>query len=268
MAWRAWTIAIVAVASTPAGCASESLAPAPLAAGAGGETGGSGAGGGGGQGGGYKRTVVVRNPYGAIGKSDNLLWDGDFEWMHSFSDQYPWLTGTSPKLLGYTLPKLVIGAKCRSGIKCAQLSGDGILIGLGVAAKGKSLAAELYASGISNCSAIDVALVTQSDLEDAVALMPDAKTPSEGWCRYAATVPERAAAVWLYVHNGGSAPAVIDDASIQPVAAKNGRAFSPPLDRDFAPLRRQIAERMRDGSRPRAKDEQQFIDELERRRAR
>ena len=37
-----------------------------------------------------KRTVIERNPFGNVEASQNLLWDGDFEWSSPFTDQYGW----------------------------------------------------------------------------------------------------------------------------------------------------------------------------------
>ena len=38
-----------------------------------------------------RRTVIERSPYGNVKASQNLLWDGDFEWSSPFADQYGWI---------------------------------------------------------------------------------------------------------------------------------------------------------------------------------
>jgi hypothetical protein len=223
----AW-LALVALLGGGAahGCASESIAPAPVVVGSGGSD-ASGAGGAGGSGGApvAKRQIAERNPYGDVAKSDNLLWDGDFEWLSSFADQYGWLTGGSAGI-SYALPKQVLGWKCRSGIKCAQLNAAKILVGVGVASQGHALATSVWVSGASPCASMVVALLAD-DAND-FKIPAEQAEPVNGWCHYAATVPERKAAAWLYVANDGKTPVIVDDASVQPVAAKAAPSSAAP----------------------------------------
>ena len=76
-----------------------------------------------------KRTVLHRNPFGNVAKTENLLWDGDFEMSSPFSDEYGWLTGPP---FSYAFSGVRIGAECRSGIKCAVLPKKKYLVAIGV----------------------------------------------------------------------------------------------------------------------------------------
>ncbi|MBM4359336.1 MAG: hypothetical protein FJ096_14635, partial [Deltaproteobacteria bacterium] len=83
-------VAFVGASIGSGGCAEERLAPAPTGtAGVGGSNSPTSSSGGGGEP--VRRTVTTRNPFGNVAVSDNLLWDGDFEWLSSFADQYAWL---------------------------------------------------------------------------------------------------------------------------------------------------------------------------------
>ena len=277
--------ALLAATASHAGCASETLAPAPVAVpGAGGaDDRAGGAAGAGGSGGAapVKRTVTQRNPFGDVARSDNLLWDGDFEWLTTFSDQDGWLTGNGA-FISYNLPKQVLGARCKSGVKCAEMGPDAIFIGTGVASVGHALAASFYATVDGNCYQIDAAVVTQSSFDNPIALQPETPQPVDGWCHFAANVPEVKAAAWLYIHNGGKAASLLDDASLQPIAPKLGasapgpqgigqqgfgqQGFGQRSTHDFRALRRQVAQHQKPHPRPRSEAEQRFLDRVARER--
>jgi hypothetical protein len=118
---------------TGAGGAGDGLAGAPTipAAGSGGSAGQTG-----GQGGDAGapitpiRTVHQRNPFGNVAASDNLLWDGDFEWSGAFLAQYAWSSGKSWKTSGG--PEIEVLAACHSGMKCARVKKGGSIGGIGV----------------------------------------------------------------------------------------------------------------------------------------
>ncbi len=265
-----WAVAIALVAA----CSSELVTPAPAPAtgqGAGGSSDGEGGAGGAGGMAPVKRKVIQRNPFGDVQKADNLLWDGDFEWLSSFADQYGWLSGKNVQSLGYNLPKQVIGARCKSGVKCAEIGPDAVFIAIGVASKGSSLAGSFYAAVDGACTQIDAALLTPAKGDDAVAMFADSKLPVDGWCHYTATVSERTSAAWIYIHNGGKTAALVDDASIQPTPPKPsqsapavGPAAAP---QDFSALRAKVAELQRPSPRPESEDEQRFREQTARRRA-
>ncbi|MCS6899329.1 MAG: hypothetical protein RMJ98_06560, partial [Myxococcales bacterium] len=116
------------------GSAGDGLAGAPNApptvlAGSAGQTSG-------GQGGGAGapispiRTVSQRNIFGNVAASDNLLWDGDFEWSGAFLSQYAWSSGKSWK--PSEAPEIKVLAACRSGMKCARVEKGGSMGGIGV----------------------------------------------------------------------------------------------------------------------------------------
>jgi hypothetical protein len=225
-----WLVGSLLVGSLLLGaCGDETLRPAPVEG-----TGGSGATGGvattGSSGGGGTqatvRTIIERDPLGNVQKSQNLLWDGDFEWRPSFQDQYGWLYGPSIQQLSFAMPPLGMGAECHSGIKCARLPTDGLLLGLSVASEGKSLAIEVWSKPESGaCNDLVVFLIAQegseSDLEIAATT---AEPDGEGWCRHAALVPARATAQYLFIQ--ASSPTVVDDASIEPAEGQADYGWS------------------------------------------
>ncbi len=224
-------LAVVGSVAVQASCVEERLEPAP-GSGAGG-AGGAGAGGGGGAPAMTKRTVELRNPYGNVARHDNLLWDGDFEWLSAFSSQYGWLTGPSPQQLSYALPKVALGAACKSGIKCARVPPNGILVGVGVAKEGSALDVSFAVRVPSGtCLDVEAAVLSFEDQEAMAPIGADAEQPTDGWCHYAALVPERQWAPWLYIHNASSGEIVVDDAVIAPAAGgmtQKSAALAPPF---------------------------------------
>ena len=168
-----------------------------------------------------KRTIEQRNPYGNVAVVDNLLWDGDFEWSTPFADQYGWLTGTVNGYISYTLPTIAIGIECISGVKCAKLAKNGVLVGVGVASKGHGLQASFAARLTTGACDVTLGafLLTAEAQQQSFRLLPDQDDPTPaGVCTYRVIVPELASGVWLYIENDSDADVVIDDAVLQPVA--------------------------------------------------
>jgi hypothetical protein len=166
-----------------------------------------------------QRTVIQRNPFGNMASPKNLLWDGDFEWASAFSDQYGWLSGTSFSL-GYSLPKLVVGARCQSGIRCALLTPNRIAVAMGVASKGKPLNASVWVKPEQGaCSDVTVLLLPASDSDKAVALD---SSNEDGWCHFQGLVPEQQAQIYLYVANESEGDILVDNAVVEAQVAGQG----------------------------------------------
>jgi peroxiredoxin len=89
-----------------------------------------------------KRDVLYTNPFGNVAETQNLLWDGDFEWLSPFTDQYGWIElPGSP-----TITDVEVGPACRSGLKCARLEHDGgSVIGIAVSSATLDLEASIWA---------------------------------------------------------------------------------------------------------------------------
>lgn len=170
--------------------------------------------GGGGTGGGDvvspKRTVITRNPLGNVAASNNLLWDGDFEWMSLFSDQYGWLYNYS-----FQKPPQLLGAACRSGIKCVLVAGGSTLIGLAVASQGSSLDVSVWAD-TNDCDSLSVVLASQYGAEPSLSVPGVVDETEGGWCHYSGLSGPRTSAVFLLIENMGSASVTVDDAVIAP----------------------------------------------------
>ncbi len=203
-----------------------------------------------------KRTVMQRNPFGNVGATDNLLWDGDFELSSPFTDEYSWLVGP-PYAFG-PLPDVRIGAQCRSGIKCVALAKGKSLIGIGVGSKDHALHASLWAKiAMGSCSEVGVILTNIDASPDADAMVgaiseaPD----SYGFCHYDGVTPPRIAKTAILVHNKTGAPIIVDDAVLlrEPVAKSLTSPNGPlePSDADaIARMRSDLRERRGPQDRP------------------
>lgn len=205
------------------------------------------------------RTVETRHPFGNVAATDNLLWDGDFEWTYPFADQYGWLVGSASGYLSYGNPTTVIGAQCLSGIKCAQLDAGGVLVGIGVASKGHALAVSFAARPHAGCAGVAAILLNESSTAGQLPLEPDSTLPDDrGWCRYRALASERDSAQWLYIENQSGETALIDDAVIEPVEPRSvsrGAVKLPPERvAHFERVRHQIRQLLKPGEPPPNRD--------------
>jgi hypothetical protein len=166
-----------------------------------------------------KRTVEQRNPFGNVAETENLLWDGDFEWYSPFADEYGWFEVTGV-VAGLTLSDVRVGAACRSGLKCAALAKGAQIVGVAVASRGNKLRVSLWAHLVKGTCAQVTATLSDLDFKvdpniaiHAVAADPDAG----GWCHYDGVVDPRSHKPGLFVHNGTGAEVLIDDAVIKKV---------------------------------------------------
>ncbi len=162
------------------------------------------------------RTVEQRSPFGNVAATDNLLWDGDFEWSSPFSDQYGWLSGPP---YSYDFPPATIGAACRSGVKCVTLAKNKSIIGIGVSSRTDALAVTVFARPIKgSCADVDVSLLDIATSTKDVEIPPTTMTPdATGWCLYSATVPSYSKKVYLLVDNNTGDELVVDDAVVRPL---------------------------------------------------
>jgi hypothetical protein len=179
----------------------------------------TGSGGGGGEGGAAAtpiRTVEQRHPFGNVAATDNLLWDGDFEWSSAFADQYGWLSGPP---YSYSFPWVTIGAACRSGVKCVTLPKNKAVVGIGVGAESAPVAVTVFAKpATGTCSGVDVFLLQLFPFSKDVNVPPIAETPdATGWCQYQATVETYPEKVYLLVDNNTGEALVVDDAVVRAV---------------------------------------------------
>ena len=256
---------------TGGGCAeAEVLSPLPI--GGSSSSSGTGVGGGGGGGGGegpVRRTIIVRDPMGNVQKTNNLLWDGDFEWQLSFSEQYGWLYGPSVDTIGFDLPPAVMGAACHSGVKCVRLPSGAVLLGITLASEGHSLATSLWAAPQDGqCAAVKVLMISAATGAGAVSIPAATATADEGgWCHYEAVVPERHSAQYLYVENKGK-DTIVDDGVVEPVtaAAKQVKALSLVKDQQkLAKLRQWVRAASWPRLPPASKAEKRFRAQLRKR---
>jgi hypothetical protein len=223
-------IVTLSIAVLAAGCGTaESVSPAPTATGTAGSSTGSTStseGGSAGSGGAPMsmpiRTVEQRNPFGNVAATDNLLYDGDFEWTSPLSNQSGWLYGP-PYDSG--LPAATIGAACRSGVKCITVPEGKGLIGMGVGSKSEALSVSVFVKPETGaCADVDVSLF------DPVGAASDAPIPaasaapdSTGWCLYQGAVQAYAKKVYLRIYNDTKGAIVVDNAVVRAAPQKEER---------------------------------------------
>jgi hypothetical protein len=194
-------------------------------------------GGAGGDAGAPKRTVMQRNPFGNVKDSQNLLWDGDFEWFSVFSDEYAWLNG--PPFDSATFTGVVVGPECKSGLKCVSLAASRAIVGIGVASQGDKLEASFSAAPPEgqDCSVVQGFVISpfvSPAIDPEVAIKPVTKKPdASGWCTYRSVVAARTEKPGFYVKNtlisAMTKPAIVDDCVLK-VAGKDEELAAPGME--------------------------------------
>jgi len=161
-----------------------------------------------------KRTVSQRDPFGNYRVVDNLMIDGDFEWTDgTFSSQTPWWR--APMLTAWSAPTILVGARCRSGIKCIEIgenhSAGGAAVGTRLA--GLKLSAWVHPSQ-PDCSLAEVSVASCLAYSTIVAVdAVSSKPDSDGWCHFEGVVPATDSRPCVYVSNeaGDKGAIVVDD---------------------------------------------------------
>lgn len=170
-----------------------------------------------GTGGAVKRTVIVRDPLGALDPK-NLLWDGDFEWSGPFVSQYGWAATTSTgAAFGGGEVTIVAGPQCRSGLKCAVLADPGIG-GIAVAPSTAGMRGSVWVKVPEPVACGDVTVRLEGCFFDAKGwppLPPSSTAKPDGWCRYEGVRPT-VPAPCLFVERpkGATGDFLVDDARI------------------------------------------------------
>lgn len=194
-----------------------------------------------------KRVVSQRNPYGNVAVTDNLLWDGDFEFRPSFPEQYGWLIGYGFGV-GFGLPPLATGARCRSGIKCAELGPGQHILGIAVGSEGDDLLVSFWAyPDDGTCDGVGAGFISQyGSVEAGERIEPVEPDPFEdGWCRFETVSPARTTAAYLSIENLSVTNVVIDDAVVRPIGNEERRARSLARAKPFSAAEEQRFEALR-----------------------
>jgi len=165
-----------------------------------------------------KRTVIERNPFGDVAVTQNLLWDGDFEWSSAVSDEYGWWENQTT-----VISDIVVGPACKSGIKCARIKAGSTLLGIAVSSSEFALQAWVYTKfedkgAGTPCSKVLVALTS-------VGVHGEPKNPltadppdADGWCKFSVMAPQHQDKVFLQIRNIGGSPLLVDDAAVVAVS--------------------------------------------------
>lgn len=217
-----------------------------------------------------KRVVFERNPFGNVKASDNLLWDGDFEWATTFAEQYGWVNAAQLVTVG-AFDQVRVGTECRSGMKCGYLGQNQKIAGVGVSPGSSKVSASVWIK-VPDCSSMLVALIACDYGVDPDVLLTDAdSSPDEdGWCHYeAVSEPRQRASCLLVGAELTEGEALVDDAVVRAAGAA-----APPSSRFASAAQKAVIDQARIAIRknvaPRPPRRQAIDDALERwsRRAR
>jgi hypothetical protein len=180
------------------------------------------------------RTVLDRNPFGNVAASDNLLWDGDFEWASPFTDQYGWYQ--LPASL--VLEEIVVGPACRSGVKCARVGRSDEILGIAVGAPDEVLIAKAYVKfepddeGVTPpCSDAGVFILDLDGLgptDESIELPLVTPTPDvTGYCTFTGEVAPRNNKPYVYIENNGKSSMLVDDVTLLRASSPSASRVNP-----------------------------------------
>lgn len=199
-----------------------------------------------------KRSVSTRNPFGNVAVTDNLLWDGDFEWSSAFAQQYGWVNATI--VVTYSaFDQIRPDSACRSGLKCGFMTQSQRIAAVGVApAAGQSVAASVWVKPPGGaCSEVGATLISCDYDVDADVELADADglPDASGWCHLEAVGGPRERATCLYVESRfDEGEALLDDAVVRGVSgsvANKGSAPSASARAELGRTRARLRERLR-----------------------
>ncbi|MCA9597149.1 MAG: hypothetical protein KC776_27740 [Myxococcales bacterium] len=168
-----------------------------------------------------RRTVMQRNPFGNVAATQNLLWDGDFEWSSPFSGQYGWVDAVYFSPTG-NFSQIRVGPMCRSGLKCGYMTQSQRVAAIGVSPSGTKVSASVWVKVPTNdCGDMGVHLFACDFAKDPDLPMSDPDGPdADGWCHYQAVGAERTSATCLFLQaHFIEGEAVVDDAVVQAAPA-------------------------------------------------
>jgi hypothetical protein len=189
-----------------------------------------------------RRKIMTRNPFGNVEHTANLMLDGDFEWLGGYTSQYPWLH-ISPLVISFESPVIAIGAKCRSGLKCASLGVGESIGGIGVITHDPSVDVSVWMHlPAADCALASVSLGACFELSAVQLVTELSPTPdADGWCHYQASVSPPASTPCLFASNDAAEDAVlVDDVVVEGAAssAASARSIRTPDPRHLAAVER------------------------------
>jgi len=204
-----------------------------------------------------RRRVFTRVPFGNVGTSDNLLWDGDFEWQSAFAQQYGWVDAASIITVS-GFGQIRVGPVCKSGMKCGYLTQGQKIAAIGVSPSQGAVSASVWIKpSTGDCSDVAVMLFACDYGDDPDVPLTDGDGPdAEGWCEFGAMSVQRKRASCLSVEaRFTDGEALVDNAVVRaaPPGAKlvtAGRAATAEERAQAATLRRFLREWLKPGRRP------------------
>jgi hypothetical protein len=187
-----------------------------------------------------KRTIIQRNPFGNVGASDNLLWDGDFEWHSAFASQYGWVDALGVIATG-GFSGVRVGPDCRSGMKCGFLTQSQRVAAIGVSPSNALVEASIWSKPSTGlCEDVRVLLIAcDYGVDPDLPVMDADGTPdAAGWCEHHLIAEPRTRASCLFVEAlFVEGEAVIDDAIVRaapPGSSPSMAAFAPTAEQSQA----------------------------------
>jgi hypothetical protein len=175
-----------------------------------------------------KRLILTREPFGNYARTNNLLLDGDFEWLGGYTAQYPWLS-VGGLTLAFEPPSAPVSVDCRSGMRCAVLDLGQAVAGIGVRGKDANLQVSAWIrTPTPDCTLASISLAACFENSD-TQLVPEVSptADSNGWCQYQATVTAPASTPCVFVSNDGSdGIMLLDDVVMELTGAEESKALT------------------------------------------
>lgn len=170
-----------------------------------------------------KRTMIQRVPFGNVAASDNLLWDGDFEWHTAFAAQYGWANTASLVVQG-SFDQVRVGPECKSGMKCGVMTTNQRIAAIGVSPSSGPVVASVWVRPPAGARCLDVSTqlfaCDYGDDPDVPLADADGAPDADGWCELVAVSPARARASCLgFEALFSEGEALIDDAIVRAAPA-------------------------------------------------
>jgi hypothetical protein len=169
------------------------------------------------------RTIIYRQPFGNVAASDNHLWDGDFEWHTPFASQYAWIDAVLMLSQVGAIDGVVVGARCKSGLKCALITQNQKIAGVGVSPGAAPVEASVWGKPPGgDCSLLGAKLITCDFIGDPDVVLADEdnSADAEGWCHYRSISEPREQATCMFIEaKFPEGEAIVDDAVVRAAAA-------------------------------------------------
>lgn len=203
---------------------------------------------------GIVRTVGFRNPFGDATHPDNLVLDGDFEFSGR-SGQTPWIAAGGNG--GQMALAYETGGHCRSGVRCAFMPAESILLGHVATPPAGKIYIRVWGKPdgggdrAGKCSDLTVSFFDSTNNTSAGTAPAQSLVPDEtGWCLYEAVllgVPLHEPLLYL---KSKDQPVIVDAVVALPTTGPKPLLAGPPISKAEEVLVGKIAAALRQRGEP------------------